>query len=128
MIFEDECYAIRGAIYAVYKEIGCGFLEAVYQECLLREFMLTGIPFEAQKLLRLYYREELLDQTYRADFLCYGKIIVEIKAVDAIAPIHQAQVLNYLQMSQVRLGLLVNFGAYPKATVQRILNSKLRDD
>ena len=127
LIFEEECYMIRGAIFDVYREIGCGFLEAVYQECLKRELTLRGIPFEAQKLLRLHYKGEQIEKTYQADFLCYGKIIVEIKAVETIAPIHQAQVLHYLKMSQMRLGLLVNFGAYPKATVERILNSKLRN-
>ena len=127
LVYPEECYAIQGAVFDVYREIGCGFLEAVYQECLARELTFKQIPFEAQKQLQLYYRGELIKQTYRADFLCYDKIIVEIKAVETIAPIHQAQVLNYLKISKMRLGLLVNFGARPKATVERILNSKLRD-
>ena len=127
LVYPEECYAIQGAVFDVYREIGCGFLEAVYQECLARELTFKQIPFEAQKQLQLYYRGELIKQTYRADFFCYDKIIVEIKAVETIAPIHQAQVLNYLKMSKIRLGLLVNFGSKPKATVERILNSKLRD-
>ena len=123
LIFPEESYAIRGAIYDVYKEIGCGFLEAVYQECLERELTLRGVPFVAQKLLRLYYKGELIEKTYQADFLCYGKIIVEIKAVEAVAPIHQAQLLNYLKMSKLTLGLLVNFGAFPKVKIDRIVNT-----
>ena len=123
LIFKDECYAIQGAVYDVYREIGCGFLEAVYQECLERELTLRGIPFVAQKLLRLYYKGELIEKTYQADLLCYGKIIVEIKAVEKIAPIHQAQLLNYLKMSKLTLGLLVNFGAFPKANVFRVVNT-----
>jgi GxxExxY protein len=123
LLLEKECYAIRGAVFDVYREIGCGFLEAVYQECLQREFLLKDIPFEAQKELRLYYRSELITQTYRADFLCYNKIIVEIKAVQDISPAHKAQVLNYLKMSKLQLGLLVNFGHHPKATIDRIINT-----
>ncbi len=122
LIYRDECYAITGAVFDVYREIGSGFLEAVYQECLAREFILKKIPFETQKLLRLYYRQELIEQTYRADFVCYDSIIVEIKAVSDIAPAHKAQVLNYLKMSGMQLGLLINFGHFPKATVDRIPN------
>jgi len=123
LLYEEETRRIRGAVYAVYREIGCGFLEAVYQECLAREFRSASIPFVAQKELRLYYKGELIEQTYRADFVCYDKIILELKAVQYVAPAHKAQVLNYLKMSQLQLGLLVNFGHYPKATIDRIVNS-----
>jgi len=124
LLYEKECYCIQGAIYAVYREIGSGFLEAVYQECLARELHSASVPFAAQKELRLYYKGELIEQTYRADFVCYDTIILELKAVQDIAPIHKAQVLNYLKMSRLKLGLLVNFGHYPKATVDRIVNSR----
>ena len=97
IIYKDECYAINGAIFEVYREMGCGFLEAVYQECLAKEFMLKGIPFSAQPELKLRYKQQPLLQTYRPDFVCYDKIIVELKAVKAVAPEHQAQVLNYLK-------------------------------
>ena len=122
LIYPDECYRISGAVFDVYREIGCGFLEAVYQDCLGRELKRQGIPFESQKVFRLHYRGELIHPAYVADFLCYEKIIVELKAVAEIAPIHKAQVLNYLKMSRLKLGLLVNFGHYPKATVDRIPN------
>ncbi|MDR0870974.1 MAG: GxxExxY protein [Planctomycetaceae bacterium] len=126
IIFKEECYAIQGAAFEVYREIGCGFAEQVYQECFAREMCAQHIPFESQKELRLQYKGEWIDKTYRADFVCYNTIIVEIKAVSDVAPEHKAQVLNYLRMSETRLGLLINFGHYPKATVDRILNSRLK--
>ena len=122
MIYPDESYRIQGAVFEVYREIGCGFLEAVYQECLERELRRQNIPFEQQKMFRLHYRGELIHPVYVADFVCYEKIIVEIKAISDVADVHKAQVLNYLKMSRLKLGLLVNFGHYPKATVNRIPN------
>ena len=122
IIFKEECYAIHGAVFEVYRQIGHGFLEAVYQECLQRELTFRKIPFVSQKQLRLHYRDELIEQTYRADFVCYDAIILEIKAVSDIAPAHKAQVLNYLKISGLQLGLLVNFGHYPRATIDRVVN------
>ncbi len=121
LLYKEEAYAIQGAVFEVYREMGSGFLEAVYQECLAREFRLRGIPFVAQQELALTYKGERLEQTYRPDFICYDAIIVELKAVKETAPEHQAQVFNYLKASGMRLGLLANFGHYPKATVQRIV-------
>jgi GxxExxY protein len=100
--------------------MGSGFLEAVYQECLEKELRLKSIPFFAQKELPLNYKGEKLSQTYQPDLICYGKIIVELKAVKEIGPEHKAQVINYLKASGLKLGLLVNFGAYPKATIIRL--------
>jgi GxxExxY protein len=122
LIYEEECFVIRGAIFEVYREIGCGFLETVYQDCLLREFCLWKIPFQSQKKLQLYYKGELIEPFFVADFVCFDKIIVELKAVENVAPAHNAQVLNYLKMTGMQLGLLVNFGHFPKATVDRIPN------
>src|ERR1700688_312502 len=93
-VFKDESYAIQGAIFEVYREMGCGFLESVYQECLEKEFRARGIPFEAQKDLQLYYKGEALQQAFKPDLICYDKIIVELKAVRELAPEHTAQVLN----------------------------------
>lgn len=121
LLYKDEAYSIQGAVFEVYREMGSGFLEAVYQECLAREFRLRGIPFAAQQELALAYKGEPLEQTYRPDFICYDAIIVELKAVKETAPEHQAQVFNYLKAGGLKLGLLVNFGHYPKATVQRII-------
>jgi GxxExxY protein len=121
ILFKDEVYAIQGAIFDVYREMGCGFLEPVYQECLEKELKVRGIPFESQKELRLCYKGEVLDLTYKPDLICYGNIIVELKAVKEINDVHRAQVFNYLKATDLRLGLLVNFGHYPKATVERII-------
>jgi GxxExxY protein len=120
IIYKDECYVIQGAIFEVYREMGCGFLEAVYQECLEREMMTRGIPFVAQPDLSLVYKGEPLRQTYKPDFICYQKIILEMKAVKEIALEHKAQVINYLKATGMKLGLLVNFGAYPKVNITRL--------
>ena len=119
IIYKEESNAIQGAVFEVYREMGSGFLEAVYQECLEKEFTKREIPFTAQKELRLMYKDEPLQQTYKPDFICHNKIIVELKAVKSIAPEHEAQVLNYLKATGMKLALLVNFGAYPKAIVKR---------
>jgi GxxExxY protein len=121
ILYKDEVYAIQGAVFDVYRELGCGFLEAVYQECIEKELKIRGIPFESQKELRLSYKGEVLNLTYKPDLVCFGKIIVELKAVKVVEDIHRAQLFNYLKATGLRLGLLVNFGHYPKATVERII-------
>lgn len=121
ILFEDESYAIRGAVYDVYREMGCGFLEAVYQECMENELRRRGIEFAAQPELALTYKGEKLQQTYRPDLICFGTIIVELKAVKEVVDEHRAQLHNYLKATGLQLGLLVNFGHYPKATVERIV-------
>ncbi len=119
LLFKDEVFAIQGAVFEVYREMGCGFLEGVYQECLEREFRRRGIPFVSQQELKLFYRGDALDQTYKPDFICYGQIIIELKAAKAIAPEHQAQMLNYLKATGLHLGLVINFGHHPKVEIQR---------
>jgi len=121
ILYKDECYQIQGAVFEVYREMGCGFLEAVYQECLEKEFKLRNIPFVAKSTLQLKYKGEQLCQIYKPDLICFGSIIVELKAISAISGEHQAQVLNYLKATGMKLGLLVNFGCYPKATVDRLV-------
>ena len=118
MIYEEEGYAIRGAVFEVSKTLGTGFAEEVDQEALEMELAERGIPFEAQKELSLSYKGRPLRKTYRPDLLCYGKIVVELKSVRALAPEHEAQIINYLRATGFHLGLLVNFGAYPKADVR----------
>lgn len=120
LIYKDECYAIVGACFEVYKDKGCGFYEPVYQECLGIEFEWCRIPAIALPALALEYRGRLLQQKFIPDFVCYGKIIVELKAVTALTDDHRAQVLNYLKASTFELGLLVNFGHYPKLQYERI--------
>jgi GxxExxY protein len=120
LLFEEETYAIRGAVFEVYREMGCGFLEAVYQECLEKELARRGIPFVAQYELNLVYKGEPLKQIYKPDLICFDSIIVELKALSSTTGEHKAQVLNYLKATGMRLGLLVNFGCHPKATVERL--------
>src|SRR5262245_15573408 len=95
ILYKDESYAIQGAIFEVYREMGCGFLEAVYQECLAREFPRRNVPAAAQVEVSLYYKNEKLVQTYKPDFICYEKIVVELKAVKGLDDVHRAQVFNY---------------------------------
>lgn len=121
VIQAEECYKIVGACFEVYREKGCGFLEPVFQECLAFELEMQGIPFEAQKALALSYKGRPLTQTYRPDFVCFGNVIVELKAVSQLGDEHRAQVLNYLNATGCRLGLLVNFGHYPKLEWERIV-------
>jgi GxxExxY protein len=125
LIYKEESYPIIGACFAVYKDKGCGFLEPVYDECLAIEFELRGIPFVSKALQTLQYRGRTLLQTFSPDFLCYEKIIVEIKAVSALVDEHRAQVLNYLSATGCELALLVNFGHYPRLEYERLLPRKL---
>jgi GxxExxY protein len=120
LILSDETYRLRGAVFEVYRAMGAGFLEAVYQECLALEFNACGIPFRAMQSLELEYKGRSLRQTYAPDFVCFDSIIVEIKAVRALAPEHVAQTINYLRATGLRLGLLVNFGATPIAQIERL--------
>lgn len=120
ILYKDEVFAIQGAIFEVNRELGSGFLEAVYQECLMLEFERRSIPFAAHKEIGLSYKGRHLAQTYRADFICYDQIIIELKACENLSGVHRAQLLNYLTASQMRLGLLVNFGSHPKAQVERM--------
>ncbi len=124
LIFKDESYAIMGACFEVYKDKGCGFLESVYEECLAIEFEHRNIPFLSQQELNLFYRERKLNGIYKPDFVCFGKIIVEIKAVQSLAPEHRAQTMNYLKATGFDLALLVNFGHYPKVEYERIVSSE----
>ena len=122
LIYEDLSYKIRGALFEVYKEKGCGFLEDVYQECLEIEMGMQEIPFEAQYPLKLKYKGRPLQKKYIPDFICFGKIIVEIKAVKEVNDEHRAQVYNYLRATGYKLGLLVNFGHHPQVQIERIAN------
>ncbi len=121
LIYEEESYKIRGTIYEVYKEKGSGFLEPVYQECLDLEFKLSQIPAVSQPYLNLYYKGYKLNKHYTPDFICYDKIVIEIKAVEQLVKKHESQLLNYLHATGFKLGFLVNFGNYPKVEIKRIV-------
>ena len=109
---KEQSYAINGAAMNVYNALGHGFLEAVYQEALELEFIKRGIPYEREKELKIFYEGKELRQTYKADFVCYGDIIVELKAVAHLDDSHKSQVFNYLKATGFKLGLLYNFGHY----------------
>jgi len=121
LIYKEESYAIIGACFAVYKDKGCGFLEPVYHECLEIEFESQGIRLLSKPPQTLQYRGRTLVQTFSPDFICYEKIVVEIKAVSALVDEHRAQVLNYLSATACELALLVNFGHYPRLEYERLL-------
>jgi len=121
LLYAEEVFAIQGAIFEVNRHMGAGFLEAVYQECLAIEFQARGVPFVACRSLKLAYKGQPLRQFYQADFVCFEKIIVELKAVRELASEHRAQVLNYLRSTGLKLGLLVNFGSAPKAQIERLV-------
>ena len=121
LVLKDEVFAVVGAAIEVHRELGPGFLEAVYQEAMKMELRYREIPFEVQKPLQVHYKGELLTKEYCADILCYGQIIVELKAVDRLSGKDRAQVLNYLKATGLSVGLLVNFGSHGKLEWERLV-------
>jgi len=110
LIYKEESYNVIGACFEVHKELGNGFLEAVYQEALEIELRIQKIPFEREKTQYIYYKEKRLNKRYVPDFVCYDKIIVEIKALSQMSSDAESQVLNYLKTTGYKVGILVNFG------------------
>jgi GxxExxY protein len=120
---EELTGRIIGAAIEVHRHLGPGLLESIYEECLAREFTLREIPFERQKPLPTVYKDLKLDAGYRVDFLVAGRIVVELKAVEALAPIHDAVVLTYLRLSGCPVGLLINFHSpVLKGAIRRFVN------
>ena len=120
LLLEEESYLIRGAIFEVYKTLGAGFLESVYQEALEMELGIVGVPYKSQEEITISYKGQMLDKTYRADIVCFDKIILELKAVKELLPEHMAQLQNYLRATKMRLGFLVNFGNSTGVEIKRI--------
>ena len=121
LLYKDEVFAIVGAAIEVHKELGPGFLEAVYQEAMELEERQRQIPFESNKRLRIAYKNSWLQKPYEADQVCYEKIILEFKALDRLTGREESQVLNYLKASKLRLGLLINFGSAGKLEWKRLI-------
>ena len=121
LMYEEETYAIRGAIYEVYTTLGTGFLEGVYQEALELELAARGIPYKSQSEISIMYKGTRLQQKYRADIVCFDKIILELKAVKQLLPEHSAQLQNYLRATGMKLGLLVNFCHHPGVEIKRVV-------
>jgi GxxExxY protein len=109
MTDNELTHQIIGAAIEVHRTLGPGLLESAYSACLAREFTLRGIPFEREKALPIVYKEVKLPDGYRLDFLAGGRVVVELKAVEALTPVHEAIVLTYLRISGCRIGLLMNF-------------------
>lgn len=122
IVYKEESFKIIGACMKVHRSLGVGFLEAVYEEALEKEFQIQNIPFKKQVKLELFYENQKLKKQYRADFVCYDTIILEIKAVAQIPIAFNAQLKNYLKCTKMELGMLINFGT-PSLTYKRILNS-----
>ena len=127
LIYPKESYDITGCLMDVHRELGCGFLEAVYQEALAIEFKKAGIPFKREVSLKINYKGVTLTKEYVADFVCYDKIIIELKAVSQIADIHKSQVKNYLKATGYRLGILANFGSTSLETARVCYSNNLLD-
>jgi GxxExxY protein len=121
IVHKLESYEIMGACFEVCKEKGSGILESVYQECLELEFADRQVPFKAQPALVLNYKGRPLRSKYSPDFICFEKIVVELKAVSGLTDEHRAQVYNYLRATGIKLGLLVNFGHFPKLEYEWIV-------
>jgi GxxExxY protein len=126
ILYKEESYKIVGACFEVYREKGCGFLEPVYHECMELELPLQGVPYVSKRSLQLEYKCNPLRSTYEPDFICHDKIILELKAVTELTDEHRAQVQNYLKATGLRLGILANFGHYPKIQIERIVCEKGR--
>lgn len=121
ILYKDESYKIMGAMFEFYKEMGCGFLEPVYQECVELELGDQSIPFVPQVKLNLKYKSHSLKSKYIPDVICYEKIVLELKVVKQITDQHRAQVHNYLKATGYRLGIIVNFSHHPKVEYERIV-------
>ncbi|MGB9129123.1 MAG: GxxExxY protein [Thiobacillus sp.] len=124
LVLREEVYAIVGAAIEVHRELGAGFLEAVYQEALERELALREIAFEAQRELAIHYRGQPLSKIYICDLLCFDKVLVELKAMDRLTGREEAQVINYLKAAGLPVGLLINFGAHGKLEWRRLVKSQ----
>jgi GxxExxY protein len=110
LVYEEETYKIIGACIEVHKNLGNGFLEAVYQEALEKEMELQNIPYEREKFIRINYKNIQLKKYYKTDFICFNKVVLELKALSCLSNDNDAQLLNYLKASGYKVGLLINFG------------------
>ncbi len=119
-LFEDESRQIIGACYEVHNTLGHGFLESVYQEALAIVFEEKGIPYQKETKLEIWFHNRKLNKAFYADFICFGSIIIELKACESLSEEHISQVLNYLKATKYRLGLLINFGTQ-KVQIKRVI-------
>lgn len=123
LLFENETYKVIGACITVHKNLGSGFLESVYHEALEKEFEIQMVNFDSRKKLQVYYKDAPLKKYFIADFICFDKIIVEIKAISFLHKDTETQTINYLKTTKYQLGLLINFGQ-SSLTWKRFINTK----
>ena len=123
ILLKEESYKIIGACMTVHTELGCGLLEAIYQEALEEEFKMQSLPYSREKPLEVFYKNKKLNKQYQADFICYGKIIVELKALSSLDTSHESQLINYLNITKSKVGLLINFGN-KSLEYKRFVNTK----
>ncbi|MCW1883896.1 GxxExxY protein [Luteolibacter flavescens] len=121
LLYKQESYEIMGACFEVYKEMGIGFYEPIYHECLEKEFRWRNLPYVHHPGLALVYKGEPLKQSYEADFVMFSKIVLEVKVAKCLIDEHRAQVINYLRATGFQLGLLVNFGRLGGLEWERIV-------
>ena len=121
LYLKEEVYAVIGAAIEVHKELGCGFLEPVYQEAMCIELTERKILYKPECNLAIEYKGRILHKTYCADFICYEQMVVEIKALDKLYPRDEAQMLNYLKATRLKVGVLINFGAHGKLAWKRLV-------
>lgn len=121
LIYREEVFQIIGAAIEVHKELGSGFLEAVYQEALAYELSLRKIPFVSQQSLKIQYKTHVLNKEYIADLVCFNSIIVELKALQRLTGHEESQIINYLKATGMRVGLLINFGSSGKLEWKRLV-------
>jgi GxxExxY protein len=108
---DSRTYSIIGAAMEVHRHLGCGFLESVYQEAMSLEMTARGIPYRREVEIPVLYKNQRLNATFRADFLCFDSIIIELKVLGSLSGVEEAQVINYLKATGYEIGLLINFGA-----------------
>ena len=120
LIYEEETYRILGACFEVYRQMGCGFLESVYYNCLFLELTEQGIPFTSKPEVKLNYKDQPLEGHFEPDFICFGLVIVELKAASFLSDACRSQLHNYLKATGLKVGLLANFGHFPKVESERI--------
>ncbi len=124
LLYKEEVYKLIGAAMEVYNLLGNGFLESVYQEALEYELDLRGIPYKAQEMLQIKYKDKMLEHAYKADLVLMDKIIVELKAMEKLGRNEKAQIINYLKATNLELGVLINFGAKNDLEWKRMILSK----
>lgn len=124
IMFKEESYRIMGACFEVYSQMGPGFLEPVYHECLCLELQAREIPFKSKEKLNAKYKNQVLKSRFQPDFICFDLIVLELKAVSELLDIHRAQLHNYLKLTSLQLGILINFSSHPKLHFERIARSR----